>query len=841
MPALLRPASTQIDLWQLAPVHEERFDVPDEPMAGDMDARFFLSKHKNYIPHEYPCRRIFAERFRGRRPVPVTAFAQAGGADGWWFPFGADRVDLSGFWYRPTRVETWAMTRIVAETAGPRTLRLTTCGAAILTIDGAEAGWMAPCMRNLDTAAEFTVDLSAGEHEIRVWLGDLCERDTRWWFRLEVADGAPVRTALPVPIEAERVETVLAVLDGMRFDRVAYPDGAVTILLDRAPAWTLGVEIRVEGHFMAADRKAVTRTLAPGAVAIPVAAVAELPADFRYFKVRLTDGPVTIGRPLGVEVVDAAAQGVAPDMLAARVAETLAHVAKDSEADPAGAVARLALGLTGAETDRRIAEVVPAIADCVDCADFVLVPLLWARMQWPDGMSPDLRAQVDDAILGFRYWLDEPGNDVMWFYSENHALLFHTCCYLAGTLFPDATFRRSGRTGRGQQAVGRERLHKWLDHFEACEMAEWNSAPYFPIDLKGLCALFALAPDADIRARAEKVILRLFEVIALACHQGLLAASQGRSYEHTLRAARTLELSSIARMLWGRGWYGRKVEALPLVALAIRDHGLVPPPELSAIARWQDARELEWTFSQGEGRFAPLYHAKARDWAMGTLAGYRHYGWGYQETVLHLRLGDHPDAQVWINHPGERILSGYARPSYWGGCGTLPRVHQYRGLAFLQMDCDPETPDFTHAYVPTEIMDETIVEERRVLVRSGSGLAIVQASGPLHRVDRGPTAGFDWQLPGRRGTWIVRLSTLEREGSLADFGRRMAGLAVRTEGDGRMLVEDPDYGKVVGEASGTIEAEGRRLDPAQWTQTGAARTSDGTPLVLPSQRAAGQG
>jgi hypothetical protein len=125
-------------------------------------------------------------------------------------------------------------------------------------------------------------------------------------------------------------------------------------------------------------------------------------------------------------------------------------------------------------------------------------------------------------------------------------------------------------------------------------------------------------------------------------------------------------------------------------------------------------------------------------------------------------------------------------------------------------------------------------------VRSGGGLAIVQASGALHRLDRGPTAGFDWQLPGRQGTWIVRLSTLEREGSLAAFGRRMAGLAVRTEGDGRMLVDDPDYGNVDGGASGTIEAEGRRLDPAQWTQTGAARTSDGTPLVLPSQRAAGQ-
>ena len=31
-----------------------------------------------------------------------------------------------------------------------------------------------------------------------------------------------------------------------------------------------------------------------------------------------------------------------------------------------------------------------------------------------------------------------------------------------------------------------------------------------------------------------------------------------------------------------------------------------------------------------------------------------------------------PDAQIWINHPGEVIHSGYGRPSYWGGSGTMP-------------------------------------------------------------------------------------------------------------------------------------------------------------------------
>ncbi len=103
--------------------------------------------------------------------------------------------------------------------------------------------------------------------------------------------------------------------------------------------------------------------------------------------------------------------------------------------------------------------------------------------------------------------------------------------------------------------------------------------------------------------------------------------------------------------------------------------------------RWTGDGGWEWSFAQGQDRFARLYHYKTRDYAMGTAAAYRWSEWGYQETVLHLRLGDNPDAQIWINHPGEVIQSGYGRPSYWGGCGTLPRVQQYRGLAVVAFDC----------------------------------------------------------------------------------------------------------------------------------------------------------
>ena len=185
-----------------------------------------------------------------------------------------------------------------------------------------------------------------------------------------------------------------------------------------------------------------------------------------------------------------------------------------------------------------IAAYLPPIADCWDCADFFLVPLLWIRARYAAALSPALLAEIDRTILGYRYWLDEPGNDVQWYFSENHALLFHTAAYLAGHLLPDRRFVRSGRTGAEQSATGRDRVRAWLDHFERWEMAEFNSAPYFPIDLKGLTALFALAPDPDIRDRAARGIARLLEIVANSAHHGILTAAQGRSYEHSLRAGR---------------------------------------------------------------------------------------------------------------------------------------------------------------------------------------------------------------------------------------------------------------------------------------------------------------
>ncbi len=808
-------AGGPITLWRHSTVAEEPFDVPERPMAGEMDPFFFLTREKNFIPHEYPCRTDFAAAHRGRRPDECATAAP----DTVWLGFGSPRLDLSGFWFRATRLAARADALLLAETAGRARLRLATCGGAVLRINGEEVLWTAEYRRNFEGAAEVEVDLVAGENRIEIFFDDLAERDTRFYVQLDYLTGPAAHQAIPVECPAAVAEAIETALNTLHFPRASHDGVPVRLVLPQPLGVSATAEIRVEGDFMSHDPfPPIRRGLTPATTAIEIAASDDLPADFRHFALWLTAGGFTAGRVFGNEISHARRQGPAPAGRAARIAEALAAVAEGGEADTVRAVARLALGDGGEATRAMIAAALTRIDACWDCADFALVPLIWCRAGWPDLLGAEVCDRIDQTILGYRYWMDEPGNDVQWYFSENHALLFHTAAHLGGALLPDRTFRRSGRTGADQSRVGTDRLMAWFDHFEAWEMAEFNSAPYFPIDLKGLTALYALSPDPVLRERAGRGIHRLIEIVANSAHRGVLTAAQGRSYEHTLRSADTLELSAIGRMLWGRGSYGSRFHVTPQLALCLRDHGL-ELPDLSERASLSGDSAQEWSFAQGENRFARLYHHKSADHAMGSAVAYRWGDWGYQETLIHARLGDRPGAQIWINHPGEVIHSGYGRPSYWGGSASVPRVQQYRDLAIVRFDGVPPQPDFTHAWFPAPDFDDASVAGDTALAASGDAHVMLRASGPLERIEQGPTAGHELRLAGRQGWWLLRLGSRALHGDAPAFAARFAHLTPRGEA-AVVEVDDPDYGTVLFYPDGRVAAEGRQIDPAGMTVKG---------------------
>lgn len=78
--------------------------------------------------------------------------------------------------------------------------------------------------------------------------------------------------------------------------------------------------------------------------------------------------------------------------------------------------------------------------------------VLWHRHRG-EHFPAVLWRRVKSTLLGYRYWHDERGCDVMAFWGEENVLAFQTAQYLAGKLFPDALFIASGRRGHQQQRL----------------------------------------------------------------------------------------------------------------------------------------------------------------------------------------------------------------------------------------------------------------------------------------------------------------------------------------------------------------------------------------------------
>ncbi|WP_407084492.1 hypothetical protein [Pluralibacter gergoviae] len=401
-------AGNAVRYWQLSEITSLRYDTADSPMAGEMDPFFFLSKHKNFIPHTYPCRDDFRQHFAGLKPQP---FAPASYSR-WWFPFASDRVDLSGFWFRPTRVGAWARTLLDCPQAGEYRFRLATCGGALLKLNGEDILWMADYQRNLESQREFSLSLQAGKNVLELWIDDLAERDIRFFFQLDYLSDEPLRIALETPLADAQVKEMEQLLDGVSFEHPVYNRGTIRLLFPQPASTNYDLHITVQGDFISLDEPVTLHSqLVAGESRATIAESEDIPADFRNFRITLQREGFGISRSLGVEICHADRQTVIPQTQEARIAEALNVVAHEGEYSSVKALARLACGLNDEQTQQMLNGVLPSVIDCHDCADFTLVPLLWCRTVWGDKIDPEVRGRIDDAILRFRYWMDEPGNE----------------------------------------------------------------------------------------------------------------------------------------------------------------------------------------------------------------------------------------------------------------------------------------------------------------------------------------------------------------------------------------------------------------------------------------------
>jgi len=295
-----------------------------------------------------------------------------------------------------------------------------------------------------------------------------------------------------------------------------------------------------------------------------------------------------------------------------------------------------------------------------DCADFTVCGLLRILLQYADSplLSPDLSEAISRTLIGFKYWIDEPGeDDMMCFWSENHQIMFHSDEYLAGQLFSDHTFPNVGETGVWHQARARDRILRWIDLKSRVGFSEWDSNCYYDEDMAPLLNLADFAEDEEVARRATMILDVMFFDMAVDSFRGTYGTSHGRTYPGHVLSGRREATSGVQKIAWGLGCFNSPSN-MTAVSLATSRRYRVPraiellaqdmPDELTnrerQSLRIEDAAELGIRFDDpdtavlvwGAGKFANQRNVEA---TLGLADRFRSHRFGivirpYAEAVL---------------------------------------------------------------------------------------------------------------------------------------------------------------------------------------------------------------
>jgi hypothetical protein len=228
---------------------------------------------------------------------------------------------------------------------------------------------------------------------------------------------------------------------------------------------------------------------------------------------------------------------------------------------------------------------------------------------------------------------------------------------------------------------------------------------------------------------------------------------------------------------------------------------------------------------------------KSRDALLGSVVGYHPGAPGYQAVVTQAHLEGHPDALIWINHPGQHDPFGTRRPSYWAGDGVMPQVAQWRNLALNHYRLnEPRAIPWTHAYLRRDVYDEVLPSGRWLFVRSGRGLAAVMAANGLEAPPCRPTAGYEARSPGRANTWLLRVGSLDRFGSLRGFASAMQAGEFEVVPGEHVAFTDPEHSDVRLHWSGAFSVAGRDRRHDVRSVDPALTLDDGRTLDLAADR-----
>lgn len=165
-----------------------------------------------------------------------------------------------------------------------------------------------------------------------------------------------------------------------------------------------------------------------------------------------------------------------------------------------------------------------------DCSDFRAQLLFKIYKDCYDKLSGRCRELIKKTFLDFKYFMDEPGDDSMCYWSENHQILFATSEYLAGQEWQEEIFTNNGMTGKEHMQKAKERIEAWMTQRFNYGFSEYLSNNYLAEDISPMANLIAYCQDEKIVSQMKIIMDILWLDVALNSVNNRLVATSSRMY-----------------------------------------------------------------------------------------------------------------------------------------------------------------------------------------------------------------------------------------------------------------------------------------------------------------------
>lgn len=784
-------------------------EVTGEPVAITEESNVWIGSTAA-ASHENPLKAGFLEKAVGNGiAAPVFTDAQPEGSAvlmgdtvsvRYRAPFGDPVIGASLFTPTPHWLSVAAYIVLNAAKEGDYRFLLTVEGGMSIFSDGKEIFSFRPYKRNQARETECILHLKKGDNILVVEADEFSERDTELsvTFLLESGPGTLLQKVPMGERDTESIMKMERAMETLSFDRSTFTEGHVTATMENPfPGKTISVHMigATEENEALGIRKEAIAVFPDGSSKADLGPVEEFPVGFLRMNVSVEIEGLAIRTVRTFENFPSSFQGDTATDIEGRRMEAWRFLSLYGEGNANRAMALLYMGGDKDEIERILRAQLDFINRRSDCSDFYIsyFPFMIRHFGSSGLIRKETLDDMEKCLLSFRYWHDEPGDDAMWFWSENHALMFHVSELIAGEMFPDRIFSNSGMTGREKQRKAISMLRPWFETFFKDGFTEWNSPPYLPIDILGFASLYAQTENEEMRAYAERALEYVFRLLAITSYEGIFSTTSGRTYLKELMGNYSNCPSFINWIGYGIGNESHAGKGSVPVLMS----NYTPSPDNLRYHRISKGHALLWKSTHGYNGYADVTVYKTSGYLLSAANDFNPGRRGFQEDVLHAVLG--AEAHVWITHPGEFALYGQARPSYWAGSGTLPRANQYRGFASAIWEVAAEHPvDFTHAYFPTYAFRSCRIEDGWAfgLTERGGMIAITAANG-LEMTETGPNSMRELTSPGKRNIWIIRCSDEWLEGSFEAFISRIRGTHLSYDMNALSYsFEDEEYGTI---------------------------------------------